>query len=213
MARKILGGLLLFFAIFGLIGSLSDDNPDAIVAGIIVIVIVFIIPGLLLLFIKGKGKEEKAAIKSEKQKAKDRRARTVFGEHMAGLPVAQGTNCTLIFEDDHIIMDGGGNSFRVSYDKITDLQIKTDVDIQKSYVSSVGGAVGGAVLFGPLGAMVGGRAKEKTTRTYDYYFIVTYNKDNAVEYISFRVFDYSGVSKLIQRYKPMLSGKSITIDL
>lgn len=42
--------------------------------------------------------------------------------------------------------------------------IKTDKEIQQQYVSSVGGAVGGAVLFGPLGAITGGRAKKKTVK-------------------------------------------------
>ncbi|MEH2944892.1 hypothetical protein VSQ32_19130 [Lachnospiraceae bacterium KK002] len=55
-------------------------------------------------------------------------------------------------------------NFELEKSKITDMCIKTDKEIQQQYVSSVGGAVGGAVLFGPLGAITGGRAKKKTVK-------------------------------------------------
>lgn len=60
--------------------------------------------------------------------------------------------------------------------------------MQKGYTSSISGAVGGAILFGPLGAMVGGRAKQKTSKVVTYYLVVTYQGDNEdIKYISFEV--------------------------
>ena len=65
---------------------------------------------------------------------------------------------------------------------------KSETEIQQQYVSSVGGAVGGAVLFGPLGAMIGGRAKKKTDTTTTYYMIITYkNAENNIAYIGFDI--------------------------
>lgn len=66
--------------------------------------------------------------------------------------------------DDRYIFTSGTMNFELEKSKITDMCIKTDKEIQQQYVSSVGGAVGGAVLFGPLGAITGGRAKKKTVK-------------------------------------------------
>lgn len=211
MVRKIIGGICLFVAAGGLLGLVTGDTETP--ESTLVLVGIFLIVGLSLILKKGKSREEKLKQKERMAEHKDLMQRTMLCEHMAGLPLAQGNQCKVLFEENAILISGGGNSFRVAYEKITDLAIKTDVEIQKSYVSSIGGAVGGAVLFGPLGAMVGGRAKERTSRKVEYYFIITYNKDDTIDYVSFRVFDNLKAGKLIQRYKPMLSGKRATIDL
>ena len=107
----------------------------------------------------------------------------------------------------------GGNTFNVALNKLTDVQIKTNAEIQKQYVSSVGGAVGGAVLFGPLGAMVGGRAKQKQIRTLEHYLIITYLKDGNVDYLSFLLPGLSTKAiNLVKQYKPLLSGSAV-VDL
>ena len=49
--------------------------------------------------------------------------------------------------DDRYIFTSGTMNFELEKSKITDMCIKTDKEIQQQYVS-----VGGAVLFGPLGA-------------------------------------------------------------
>lgn len=53
--------------------------------------------------------------------------------------------------------------------------------------------MGGAVLFETLGAMIGGRAKQKKIRTIEDYFIITYQKDGAADYISFKI--HGGTNK------------------
>jgi len=65
--------------------------------------------------------------------------------------------------------------------------IKTETEIQNAYVSSVGGAIGGLALFGPLGAMVGGRTKKKTDKIIHNYLIFAYDKDGQTDFISFDV--------------------------
>jgi len=81
-------------------------------------------------------------------------------------------------------------------------------------VSSVGCAVGGAVLFGPLGAMVGGRAKEKTSRVIEYYFIITYHgKTGDLEYLSFETYAPQQARDLIQRFRPLLEEQIGCVEL
>lgn len=107
--------------------------------------------------------------------------------HVNGLPIAENTQCELELRTDHVIFTADGLDFKLKRDTITDASIKTSTEIQSQYVSSIGGAVAGAMLFGGLGAIVGGRAKEKKTKTITHYFIITYLKDDEVRYISFEV--------------------------
>ena len=76
--------------------------------------------------------------------------------------------------------------------------MKTDVEIQKQYVSSVGGAVGGYMLFGGLGAMIGGRAKERETAKTEYYLIITYRKNDELAYISFKADNQWTAEKFVE---------------
>lgn len=98
--------------------------------------------------------------------------------HMTGLPIAEGASCDIVQSDDCIIVRGG-SEFRLWYGKITDITIKTDAEIRQAYASR------GAALFGPLGAIVCGRAQ--TTQTIASFLIFTYSADGGVVYISFDV--------------------------
>lgn len=204
----MIGGFLIVTSLVAVLTSLPQGNTEPIFPAV-----VFIPLGLYLLIKKGKTKEEKQKIATKTQEMKELRQRSLSCKHVAGLPLAEGMQCGLAFEKDNIAISGGQHTFRVAYKKITDLAIKTDVDIQKAYVSSVGGAVGGAVLFGPLGAIVGGRAKEKTSKTLEHYFIITYSKDGAVDYLSFQILDTYKATKLIKQFKPLLSGEKMIVDL
>ncbi len=81
--------------------------------------------------------------------------------HVNGLPLTENALCEILSYPDHITFKSGTTEINLARTKITDMCVKTDTEIQKQAVSSVGGAVAGAVVFGPLGAMIGGRAKTK----------------------------------------------------
>lgn len=164
--------------------------------------------------------EDKNAEMLKKAEAKiqmqELRNRTIQGKHVSGLKgLATGTECKLIFNEDHIFIEGGGGSFRLSFEKVIDVTITTDVEFQKSYVSSVGGAVGGAALFGTAGAMIGGRTKEKTSRVVEHYAIVSYVKDGAIDCLSFHLPPLSSINanNIIGRYQNKFQGKAETQEL
>ena len=106
-------------------------------------------------------------------------------KHINGLPIAEDAACVIKRFSDRYEFHAGGATFDLAISKITDISVRTDIEIQKQYVSSIGGAVGGAVLFGPLGAMIGGRAKEKKSTTMSKYLIFTYLNDEELKYIGF----------------------------
>lgn len=107
--------------------------------------------------------------------------------HAVGLSLPENTNCHVYLCDDRVVIEGNGITFNLLRNKITDISMKTDKEIQKAYVSSAGGAVGGALLFGPLGALIGGRVKEKKNVKTTTYLIFTYEKEGHPDYIAFDV--------------------------
>ncbi|MCL2627113.1 MAG: hypothetical protein FWD44_00235 [Oscillospiraceae bacterium] len=107
--------------------------------------------------------------------------------HTAGLPVAEKTTCTIYYCEDNIEINASGVQFRLDLSKIHDISIKTDIEIQKQLVSSAGGAVGGAMLFGAFGALMFGRIKKGQIKTVSHYLIFTYSTDSGVDYIAFEL--------------------------
>lgn len=138
----------------------------------------------------------------------------IQADHMAGLPLGQGAKCDIYLCEEKVVFQKDANTFNLYFDKVLDVTTKTDVEIQKQYVSSVGGAVGGAVLFGPLGAIVGGRAKEKKSKTENTYLIYTYEKDGNVDYISFEVTGNldQRIKSFVEHFKSLQTGQRV-IDL
>ena len=128
-------------------------------------------------------------------------------KHMDGLPWGEQADCNVYLYPDKYVFWRNKNTYTLSMDKITDVCIKTDVEIQKAYVSSVGGAIGGAALFGTLGAMIGGRVKKKTDTTISKFLIFTYNKDGETKYISFEIPFYNKKApKYVKAYQVQASG-------
>ena len=133
---------------------------------------IFIVLGLLVLFIVFCFKMiivTSKAKKMQKQKLKELKDSGVTVvttlHHVNGLPIAENVACQILSYPDRFEFKSSGMNFNLAKSKITDICIKTETEIQSQYVSSIGGAVGGAVLFGPLGAVIGGRAKKKKTKT------------------------------------------------
>ena len=123
-------------------------------------------------------------------------------KHFNGLSIPEGSPCTFQAYKDCYRTIANGAEFKLDRAKVIDVCIKTDVEIQKQQVSSVGGAVGGAVLFGPVGAMIGGRAKTKETRTTITYLIVTYMNDNKMKYIAYELYLVNAdIRKIVDDFK------------
>lgn len=177
--KRILGIFTGIMCITGFVMAVSQKES-----------IVFIIEGLIfgiLTFFLFKPTEKEKEKQSEKQKRQNERMKTCSMKHVNGLPIAENVNCTITSFPDSFEFSSGSMKFKLEKNKITDICIKTDEEIQQQYVSSVGGAVGGAVLFGPLGAMIGGRAKKKTIKEISHYLIITYMSDDEIKYMGFDI--------------------------
>lgn len=132
---------------------------------------------------------------------------------LQGLPVAENTLCDILSCPTYYEFNVNNTTFKLDKEKIQDICIKTDTEIQKYYTSSIGGAVGGAVLFGPIGAMIGGRTKKKTSTTTKNYLIFTYLKDNNIHYISFDSTNSLSSIKFVNEFKKSNPNRNTTIEL
>lgn len=152
---------------------------------IVVIVVVIIVIYQVGVYTNPISSEEKNKRENRKEELNAKKAITL--PHFYGLPLAEGSMCNLFLCDNKIVIECKGTTFNLDKDKIIDVASKTETEIKKSYVSSAGGAIGGAALFGPLGAIIGGRVKEKTDKQEKEYFIFTYKDKEENKYISFLV--------------------------
>lgn len=179
-------------------------------------IIIFILFVFILLSVKmirsGFKSRKKLKANMEKRKEETGVYHNAMFQHATGLPVPEGTLCNLFLCPDKIEIECNGNKFNLDKSKLTDVTTKTDVEIQKQLVSSAGGAVAGAVMFGALGAMIGGRTKEKESKTVSTYLIFTYKKDGELDYISFNVTNIKSASKFVSDFRS--SSKEInTVNL
>ncbi len=181
-----------------LLTSSAEPNLGEILPPVIIVVILIALIILSIVNIAKSSKAKKARLSALKADGV-----TIAGDffHVNGLPIAEGTFCQLLSYPDRYDFVSGKMKFSLEKEKVTDVCCKTETEIQQQYVSSIGGAVGGAVLFGPIGAMIGGRAKKKTDKTMHLYLIITYMSDNEVKYIGFESKSVSSkINKIVAEF-------------
>ena len=142
-----------------------------------------IIGGIIGIIVGLKGEKQKPLSKDDFEPV-EANLKLIYG-----LPLAEGTACTVILNENGFKFSGAGTEFNLDINKITDVAVNTDTNTQTTtqYVSSTGKAIAGGLLFGAAGAAIGGGAKKKTdtVTTYDFALVITYVNENAVNYISF----------------------------
>ncbi len=108
-------------------------------------------------------------------------------KHISGLPVAEGVPVKIAANRERILFVHNSQEMSLSAEKIQDVSIKTDAEIQSSYVSSIGNALLGAHFFGAAGAVIGGQAREKRTIIETHFLVVAYLKQGEPAYLSFQI--------------------------
>lgn len=151
--------------------------------------------------------------KKEKKDLTNLSIYTAF-HHISGLPIVEDTLCEVYSFPDRLDFKAGTTEITLSKDKITDMSIKTDTEIQNHAVSSVGGAVAGAMLFGAIGAVIGGRAKNKKVKTVTKYLIIIYLCDTEPKFIIFDIKNNpQSADKLVKEFQKTDSSSGVKIEL
>ncbi len=102
-------------------------------------------------------------------------------QHLAGLQVSDFIPCIIDITADAYKFVASNINFSLPRNKITDVCIKTKTEVQKQYVSSIGGAALGGALFGLAGAAYGGRATAKTLKNISNFLVITYYGENETD--------------------------------
>ncbi len=138
-------------------------------------------------------------------------------DHAYGLSFPQGTKCKTVFLKNQILFSAHNQEFSLGESKLVDVSIMKHTDIQKQYVSSAGGAIAGAMIAGPLGAMIGGSAKKRNVKSKSKYLVIAYKdapESHEAKYITFDVTHAnSKVNSIPRNYKYLSNNQSEAINL
>lgn len=179
---------------------------------VIVVLLIFILFCLVMVYYTS---HQKSKIKKQIAISRDEKNATLFVtlSHFYGLPIAENITTQIFSCPNEYEFLANNNSFKLNKNKVTDVAITNDIEIQKNNVSSIGGAVGGALLFGPIGAMIGGRTKEKTSKIVNSYLIFTFLDNNEIKYVAFNCTGNTKAYKFVKEFKQYHSQMSATINL
>lgn len=179
---------------------------------VVIVLLLFIIFCLFMVYYtshkKSQAKKQLSNLKDEKNASI-----VITLLHFYGLPIAENIPVQIFSTPNDYEFSGANTSFKLDKNKVTDVTITTDVEIQKNNVSSIGGAVGGAILFGPIGAMIGGRSKEKTSKIVNSYLIFTFLDNNEIKYIAFNCTNNFQASKFVKEFKQNHTNEKTIINL
>lgn len=104
--------------------------------------------------------------------------------YLDGLNIASGTNGYVTLTKKELSYQLAGNQYNIAIDKITYIGINTETDIQNVSKQSGTGMIVGAATFGLIGAMVGGRIKNKEKKIHKYFLVVNYeSSEGEIKYI------------------------------
>ena len=121
-----------------------------------------------------------------------------------GLPIPEKSKVEVILEEEFIVINQikvSGfklepiNTFKVKLENVLDITVSTEKEIIEMNKSVVGrGAVG--MIFGPVGAILGGMSgigTKKVVKKKDTLFVIAYkSKEGEIKNISFKVNDPMG---------------------
>lgn len=181
----------------------------------IFIVILLLILIVLIKAITMTSKSRKARKTQLKGAKKEGMSMHVSFHHVSGLPIAENILCEICSFPDRLEFQTGTTKIKLAREKITDMCIKTDTDIQKQAVSSIGGAVAGGLMFGSLGAIIGGRAKNKKVKTVSHYLVITYvNSQGDLTYAGFEPTNsILAATKLVNEFHKLNTTPGAQIEL
>ena len=69
------------------------------------------------------------------------------------------------------------------------------------------------MLFGPVGAMIGGRSKQKTSKIIHSYLIFTFSDNDEIKYIAFNCTGNMKAYKFVKEFNSNSQEKKTTINL
>lgn len=131
-----------------------------------------------------------------------------------GLNLPSGVKCLVSCLKSRVVFSANGQEFSLPSDRLVDVSVMKTSDIQKQYVSSIGGAVAGALLLGPIGAVLGGAATQRSIKTNKRYLIFSYKDGAEIKYILFDASKKASQAKrFVKNFRALKKNDAIKVDL
>ena len=192
------------------------ESNDTIFWVFIVFMILLIIFFFYMAIVTSKNRKK---AKAYKKKKKQELGFVVSGTfvHFNGLPLSEGVPLNTYWCNDKVVFESNGATYNLPLENLIDVCVKTDVEIQKEYVSSTKKAIAGAALFGTVGAIIASKPKVKETKQSTPYLIFTYkSKDGqTIKYVALRANQYNLATayKIVQCFYKLPPRDNISFDL
>ena len=172
--------ILIAFILYSI--NTGMDSNLIILASIGILVGIPIIIGIIDGTINARKiiKQDKAILEQKKREGYIER---IIVSLCSGLPIPRNLDCELKYFRDKITIKFNNDIYNLPMDKIIDMAVTTDVEVQKHIVSNAGGAVAGGMTFGAIGAAIGGRLREVDVNNYIYYLVITFGDYTESKYI------------------------------
>ena len=114
-----------------------------------------------------------------------------------GLPLPENTLCRICVFPERYEIKAYNQSFYLSRDKVTAVDLKTEAEVQNSYLASGGNYY---KSYGPLGELIINRTGNSIASVDISYLIFTYTKENAIDYIAFNTTAILEALQLVEEY-------------
>ena len=134
---------------------------------------------------------------------KNKNQKVSLGNLVEGLPIPQNTDLTIKLTPSELSMVGNGQEFEINFSKLMMIDIKSDVEMEKIIQQSAPGMVIGAVTFGVIGAMIGGRVKTKEKRVVNHFLIINYQTDELKTIVIDVTKDWYNAAQLVDYFRKL----------
>ncbi|MFC4355346.1 hypothetical protein ACFO0S_09830 [Chryseomicrobium palamuruense] len=109
------------------------------------------------------------------RKKKDEKV--ALGNLIDGVNLPQNTSVQVKMNTNEVMISGNNQEFLISFEKLVNVDLKSDVEMEQIIEQSLPGMVIGAAAFGVIGAMIGGRVKTKEKKKVSHFLIINFQSD------------------------------------
>jgi hypothetical protein len=126
-----------------------------------------------------------------------------LGNLVEGLPIPQNSDLSIKLTPNALTIIGCGQEFEINFSKLTLVDIKSDVEMEKIIKQSVPGMIIGAATFGIIGAMIGGRVKTKEKRVVNHFLLVSYQSDELKSIVIDVTKDWYNAAQMVDYFRKL----------